>query len=436
MPEILVGGHVVARQLKNEGVRCVFTLCGGHVAPIYDGCLREGIDIIDTRHEQAAVHAADGWARLHAHRRGGDRHRRPGVTDGVTGWPTRSRRSSRSSFWRRGRAPLHRQEARSRRWSRPRSSVRSPRRLHRLGSTPPRRVHRTAFRIATSGRPGPVFVELPFDVLTAQVQDPYFPPAPSRLAAPAGDPTRSRRAAQLVARPQPIALRRLAGLVGRRGRARCAASPSGQHARLHQRDGARLAPARPPALLLAWRARTAFRAADLVIVVGTPLDFRVGYGAGINARARIVQIDRDPTRIGAEPRGARGAPRRRALDPRPAHRRGSMPPSRPRGSTSCASRSARRTPRSRPTRRPTAARSTTTAWRSAIADAIDPDTILIGDGGDCVALAARVIPSPARPVARPGPLGCLGVGAAFALAAKKLHPRRKVLVLSGDGSFG
>ena len=59
-----IGGHLVARQLKREGVRCVFTLCGGHVAPIYDGCLREGIDLVDTRHEQAAVHAADGWARL------------------------------------------------------------------------------------------------------------------------------------------------------------------------------------------------------------------------------------------------------------------------------------------------------------------------------------------------------------------------------------
>jgi acetolactate synthase-1/2/3 large subunit len=73
----------------------------------------------------------------------------------------------------------------------------------------------------------------------------------------------------------------------------------------------------------------------------------------------------------------------------------------------------------------------------AIGDAIDEDTILVGDGGDCVALAARVI-TPERPGRwlDPGPLGCLGVGAPFALAAKKLLPSRKVLVLSGDGSFG
>src|SRR5262249_407761 len=73
----------------------------------------------------------------------------------------------------------------------------------------------------------------------------------------------------------------------------------------------------------------------------------------------------------------------------------------------------------------------------AIADAIDDDTILIGDGGDCVALASRIL-APKKPGhwLDPGPLGCLGVGAPFAIAAKKLYPKKKVLVLSGDGSFG
>src|SRR5882672_2801792 len=85
MAELVVGGHVVARQLKHEGVRCVFTLCGGHVAPIYDGCLREGIDIVDTRHEQAAVHAADAWARLSRGPGVAIVTAGPGVTDAVTG---------------------------------------------------------------------------------------------------------------------------------------------------------------------------------------------------------------------------------------------------------------------------------------------------------------------------------------------------------------
>src|SRR2546427_5565724 len=60
----LSGGDLVARVLAQAGVSHVFTLCGGHILPIYDGCLREGIRVIDLRHEQAAAHAADAWARL------------------------------------------------------------------------------------------------------------------------------------------------------------------------------------------------------------------------------------------------------------------------------------------------------------------------------------------------------------------------------------
>ena len=57
------GGRLVAKGLKNEGVDTIFTLCGGHIIDIYDGCLDEGIRIVDVRHEQVAAHAADGYAR-------------------------------------------------------------------------------------------------------------------------------------------------------------------------------------------------------------------------------------------------------------------------------------------------------------------------------------------------------------------------------------
>src|ERR671919_246565 len=60
---IISGGHLAAKALKNEGVDTIFTLCGGHIIDIYDGCLDEGIRIIDVRHEQVAAHAADGYAR-------------------------------------------------------------------------------------------------------------------------------------------------------------------------------------------------------------------------------------------------------------------------------------------------------------------------------------------------------------------------------------
>src|SRR5258708_34027307 len=79
------GGWLVAKILKREGVEVVFTLSGGHVAAIYDGCVREGIRVVDTRHEQAAVHAAEGWAKLTRRPGVALLTAGPGVTDGVTG---------------------------------------------------------------------------------------------------------------------------------------------------------------------------------------------------------------------------------------------------------------------------------------------------------------------------------------------------------------
>ena len=80
----LTGGQLVARMLRKEGVDTAFTLSGLHIAPIYVGCVDEGIRLVDTRHEQAAAHAADAWARL---TRAGRRcivTAGPGVTGTVT----------------------------------------------------------------------------------------------------------------------------------------------------------------------------------------------------------------------------------------------------------------------------------------------------------------------------------------------------------------
>jgi|SRR5437588_11159904 len=79
------GGWLVAKILKREGVEVVFTLSGGHIAAIYDGCLREGIRVVDTRHEQAAVHAAEGWTKSTRTPGVALLTAGPGVTDGVTG---------------------------------------------------------------------------------------------------------------------------------------------------------------------------------------------------------------------------------------------------------------------------------------------------------------------------------------------------------------
>jgi thiamine pyrophosphate-dependent acetolactate synthase large subunit-like protein len=81
----LSGGHLVARTLRQAGVGHVFTLCGGHILPIYDGCLAEGVQIVDMRHEQACAHAGDAYARLTRNLGVAIVTAGPGVTDAVTG---------------------------------------------------------------------------------------------------------------------------------------------------------------------------------------------------------------------------------------------------------------------------------------------------------------------------------------------------------------
>nr|WP_291409932.1 thiamine pyrophosphate-binding protein [Actinophytocola sp.] len=84
-PEMISGGHLVAKALKAEGVDVIFTLCGGHIIDIYDGCVDEGIDVIDVRHEQVAAHAADGYARITGKPGVAVVTAGPGTTDAVTG---------------------------------------------------------------------------------------------------------------------------------------------------------------------------------------------------------------------------------------------------------------------------------------------------------------------------------------------------------------
>src|ERR1700685_3944600 len=83
-PEMISSGQIVAKMLKQEGIKHIFTISGGHIVDIYNGCIDEGIEIVDVRHEQVAAHAADAYARITglgcAVVTAG-----PGTTDAVTG---------------------------------------------------------------------------------------------------------------------------------------------------------------------------------------------------------------------------------------------------------------------------------------------------------------------------------------------------------------
>jgi acetolactate synthase-1/2/3 large subunit len=451
-----IGGHLVAEELHRAGVRDLFTLCGGHIAPIYDGCLRYGIRMIDTRHEQAAAHAGDGYARLTRGPGVALVTAGPGVTDAVTGianafqaqsplvvlgGAAEVRSAGRGALQEMEQLPMMRSITK---WC---ATVSDPRRL--------RELVQTAIRQAMCGVPGPVFLELPFDILMAQVDEnelivpPVLPPWPRMQAAPAQV---EQAVALLRAASRPVIFAGsqvywddAAGVLDRLGAAT-------QIPVVMNGMGRGVLPAdHPQALHLARK--KALRMTDLVLVIGTPLDFRLGYGASINPTAKLIQLDRDLTQLGknratdlalgghcdlvleqllaAVGSGSglrdRFAPWLAELRAEEAKQHGQLVAHLP----------------------PTGKAINHYQLAAALAEAlgagpqgsgrIADDVILIGDGGDVVALASKLIPL-SRPGQwlDPGPLGCLGVGAPFALAAKTLDPgnQKRVVVLSGDGSFG
>src|SRR5574337_1260217 len=163
----VTGGRLVARMLRKEGVTTVFTLSGLHVAPIYVGCVDEGIRIVDTRHEQAAAHAADAWARLTRGMGVAVVTAGPGVTDSVTGVANAYAASSplvllggAAPTFNQGRGSLQEMPQTQlfqgiSKWS---DRVPSPELVPSYLAK--------AFRVAQVGRPGPVFLEIPWDVLS------------------------------------------------------------------------------------------------------------------------------------------------------------------------------------------------------------------------------------------------------------------------------
>ena len=440
----LTGGQLVARTLKQAGVGHVFTLCGGHILPIYDGCLDESIGIIDTRHEQAAAHAADAYARLTRGVGVAVVVPGPGVTDAVTG--VANAYAARSPVLLiGGAAPLGlrglgalqetEQVALLRPITKGAWSVSETRQIPE--------VLATAVRTALSGRPGPVFVEIPVDLLMTTIED-RLAPIPTgyvhRTRAAVETATLGRLEALLASAERPVvmagggvywddAAKSLAAFAERAG-APVFMNGAGRGA---------LATDHPNAFFQTrgW----ALGHADVVLVLGTPLDFRLGYGRPptFAEDAKVAMIDVDPAELGrnrplelgiagdidvilrqlteALPRGleSRGAPWRAELRRREGEARAKLVEL---AATDQAPISHYR-------------------WAWEIACAVTRDTIVVGDGGDVVNCAAKFVPIDRMGQwMDPGPLGCLGVGPSFALAAKLLRPDQRVLLVSGDGAFG
>jgi acetolactate synthase-1/2/3 large subunit len=427
--------------LKAEGVEAIFTLCGGHIIDIYDGCFDEGIRIIDVRHEQAAAHAADAWTRVTGKPGVAVVTAGPGTTDTVTGVANAFRAQTPMLVI--GGQGASTQMHMGSLQELDHVGIMKP--ITKFASTVPHtqripELISMAFREAYNGRPGPSFLEIPRDVLDARV-DSSTVRFPTHYRSPYkgyGDPAAVALAAEWfrhAERPAVLAGSQVQFCRGAEALARLA-----ETARLpiYVNGAARGAlPPMHPNLFVQSR-RMALREADVILILGTPFDFRLGYGQRLNPQAKVIQVDLEYGELGHNrdvdlgicgDAGAVLAQLTEAIGRRGSEAEGwlrTLRESEEKSNSQAAAGLLSDQVPIHPLR-----------LCKEINDFLTEDTIFIGDGGDIVTMSASVIRThkPGHWL-DPGPLGTLGVGAPFAIAAKAALPEKEIFVLFGDGAFG
>jgi acetolactate synthase-1/2/3 large subunit len=445
--EIFHGGRLVARRLKAHGVSRLFTLSGGHLFSIYDGCREEGIEIVDVRHESTAAFAAEGWAKVTREPGVCALTAGPGVTNGVSAMASAQANHSPMVVLG-GRAPALRwgqgslQEI---------DHVPFVRPLCKLAATPestgeiPGLVD-DAFAAALAPHGGPAFVDFPLDYVFMEAAE---PPSTGEDGpddgGPEGEPSQSRasgasleRAAELLAGAERPVVMAGTDLYWARG----------EQALLELAEALRipvflngLARGCVPAdhELFFSRARSAgLKGADVALVVGVPMDFRLAFGASFGEDTEIVVIDAaEPERSHPRPVAAEcyGSIAHTLAELRGAGRGGALPSEG--WVTELRAVEDERREAERAEFADDRAPLHPMRLYAELAKTLDRDAIVIGDGGDFVSYAGRVIDS-YQPGCwlDPGPFGCLGTGPGYALAAKLARPDRQVVLMLGDGAFG
>ena len=437
------GGKLAARALKEAGVECIFTLSGGHVMAIYDGCLDEGIQVVDVRHEQAAVHAADAWSRVNPGKIGvAVLTAGPGVTDGVTGVANAWRANSpilviggQGPFSNLRRGSLQEMDHVSlmkpiTKWA---DACYDTARIPEYISI--------AIRHAVSGMPGPAFLEIPMDVFSGVTDGEFSIPKITterpKVAPPESDVD---AAADILANAkQPVLL---AGTSIKWCQASKELNELVDHLDLPSfvnGMGRGQIPYDSPNLFSQVR-KDAMTRCDVFVLAGSVLDFRLRFGQTIPADAKIVQFEVDGTLVGHN-RSADAAIVG-DLGVSLSHLKDKLSEKAPSLKFTQWRDSLREKEKELAANFESQLNSTSVPidplrMCREIRDFVDSDTILIGDGGDIVAQASKVVPVMREGAwMDPGPLGTLGVGMPFALAAQIANPGKKVLIIYGDGSFG
>jgi len=444
------GGAQAVAAARTHGVETMFTLSGGHVFPLYDGAVKTDppMRIVDVRHEQTAVFAAEATARLTRSPGLAVLTAGPGVTNGVSAVTTAHFNGSPIVVLA-GRAP-------DGRWGS--GSLQEIDHPPLLASVTKKAwtVHSAdqvasatddAFRLASARHRGPVFLDASLEALFGPVPGPgpetAVRPVAAAGAGQASDPDNIIAIARLLAESErPVLV--LGSDVWMDG-AEHSAKEAAEALKLPviaNGQGRGILPGGHP--LLVTRARgLALGEADLVIVAGTPLDFRLGYGSfgGRNGTppARVVHVVDAVDQVAAHVELAASAAGSLAafFD----------------GLEAAATGGSSRWPESWLPRLQHAAAEAVAADADLLgSDAqpvhpmriygqlmaqLEPDAVVIGDGGDFVSYAGKYL-EPQQPGGwlDPGPYGCLGTGLGYAIAARVARPQAQIVLLLGDGAAG
>jgi acetolactate synthase-1/2/3 large subunit len=435
----LHGGRLIARRLKAHGVSKLFTLSGGHLFSIYDGCREEDIEIVDVRHEQTAAFAAEGWAKVTREPGVCALTAGPGVTNGMSAMAS-AQANHTPMVVLGGRAPTLRwgqgslQEI---------DHVPFVRPLCKLATTAQSTAEipglvDEALDMALAPHGGPTFVDFPLDYVFMGAPEDDAQGAHGRQPPRGADAREIEQAGRLLAEAERPVVMAGTDLYWGHGEGALLELVEALRIPVFLNGLARGCVAADHDLFFSRTRSQALKEADVALVVGVPMDFRLGFGGSFGEDTAIVTID------SAEPE--RRHPREPAVElygelaATLADLRGAA------GGEALASQAWLTGLRAAESERREGERAELEDGRAPLhpmrlyaelAQVLDRDAIVIGDGGDFVSYAGRVIDS-YQPGSwlDPGPFGCLGTGPGYALAAKLAHPGRQVVLLLGDGAFG